>query len=57
MGLLLILVALFICLDGVAILFGLDGMHRWLVGRDLNEHRETTPEERQRPQVDHQRRA
>ena len=35
MGVLLIFVAIFICLDALAILLGLDGMHRWLVGRDL----------------------
>ena len=50
MGVLLIFVAIFICLDALAILLGLDGMHRWLVGRDLKEHREVVAEERQRPQ-------
>ena len=48
---LLIFVVIFICLDALAILLGLNGVHRWLVGRDLNEHPEAVPEERQRAAV------
>ena len=48
MGLLLIFVAIFILLDSVAILFGLNGVHRWLVWRDL-KHREAVREEVQQP--------
>ena len=39
MGLLFIFIAIFVCLDGVAVFLGLNGVHRWLVGRDLKSHR------------------